>query len=210
MLDSSGQPFCSGVIIDRQWVLTAAQCVQSYPQTDIRVRVGAWTLNNTMMYERGVPPAFDHFVLASVVHFGYNALTSENNVALLKLNPPIRISSETPHICAVCLPSLADYIGKPCYVSGFAVTPATTLTVRTKRTTGAADGDALDPAAKSPQDFSSVLQELPMPVVPDRTCETQLLATGHLRADFQLNRSVFFCAGGMRGRDVCGVGKDEA
>ena len=76
-----GGSLCGGSLIRNQWVLTAAHCVDDATASDIRVRYGS-----DLLWGGGVEVG-----AASVIaHPGYSPQTMQNDIALVKLEAPIR------------------------------------------------------------------------------------------------------------------------
>ena len=82
-LQQGGEHFCGGSVIDRQWILTAAHCIEDITQGDsnFKVRVNFTNLSDTSSGET-------HQVETIYAHEGY-AKGESKDIALLKLKTPI-------------------------------------------------------------------------------------------------------------------------
>ncbi|KAK4887604.1 hypothetical protein RN001_003875 [Aquatica leii] len=118
---------CGGTLINTRYVLTSAQCTESFKDENIMLaRLGDYNLNTDI--DCFQLPEFNVFECTDVQEYGvekiikhpfYNAFILLNDIALLRLNETVKYSD---YVRPICLPTSEDeltYYGITLYSTGF-------------------------------------------------------------------------------------------
>ncbi|XP_011636493.1 serine proteinase stubble [Pogonomyrmex barbatus] len=141
---------CGAALLNENWAITAAHCVESVPPSDLLLRIGEHDLANEDepygYQERRVQ------IVAS--HPQFDARTFEYDLALLRFYEPLLPFQ--PNVLPICLPDDDEtYVGRTAYVTGW--------------------GRLYDEGP-----LPSVLQEVAVPVINNSVCEAMYRNAGYI------------------------------
>lgn len=138
---------CGGALLNEYWVATAGHCVDDLTLSQIRLRLGEWDFST----ESEPDPHMELKASKKVVHPHYNFFTYENDLALVRLEKPVRFAD---NIIPICLPANDDLlIGEFGTVAGW----------------GRLSEKGVLP---------SILQHVQVPIVSNDKCKSMFLAAG--------------------------------
>lgn len=164
---------CGASLINPYVALTAAHCVENVHTDKLIVRAGEWDTQTT-----NEPfPHTNHIVKSTVIHHHFNSTNLHNDIALIFLEEPVKL---TAHINTICLPTADLKVDEntECYGTGWGV-------------------DEFFMTGY----FRANLKKVKLPIVNKGNCQ-KLLRSTKLGSTFKLDSS-FMCAGAQKKQDLC-------
>ncbi|KAG8232590.1 hypothetical protein J437_LFUL013129 [Ladona fulva] len=170
---------CGAALLNENWAITAAHCVENVPPSDLLLRLGEHDLSTDSEplghLERRVQ------IVAS--HPQFDPRTFEYDLALLRFYEPVTPFSA--NVLPVCVPNDdRSFIGSTAYVTGWGRLYEVVLVEVISGEDQPHDGP-----------LPSVLQEVHVPVINNTACESMYRAAGYV----EHIPSIFICAGWRKG-----------
>jgi secreted trypsin-like serine protease len=108
---STGSHFCGGMIINENWILTAAHCMDGETANAVSIVVGE--------HDRSAASDVRQTLSVSGIfsHANYDSNTMQNDISLVKLATPVTLNENVQPVCAPDPDDLYEY--RKCQCSGW-------------------------------------------------------------------------------------------
>jgi len=107
---ANGNPWCGGMLIKADTVLTAAHCLEGESARGIHVVAGEWNIKRTSGNEQVIRAR------RLILHRNYKPSTTENDIAIIKLEKAFRLNN---CVGLVCVPNSDVRPGTDCWITGW-------------------------------------------------------------------------------------------
>jgi len=114
---SSEMTMCGGSIVSKNWIITAAHCIDGKTESDLSIYAGHSESPLQDYYNTPVTRTVSQII----IHEQYNHFSKDNDIALLKLSSPLDFGSGIQPICMPTSATVPD-AGTTCAVTGWGAT----------------------------------------------------------------------------------------
>ncbi|CAG2114066.1 unnamed protein product, partial [Medioppia subpectinata] len=111
---------CGAVVVNKNFILTAAHCINGLSESSLRAVVGTNQLND----KPGTGKTTAHEISQIIKHEAYSAETLANDLALIKVKPDFNLDNSDGFINSVCLPTEGQKFTQYVTQSGWGTTTA--------------------------------------------------------------------------------------
>ncbi|CAB0030630.1 unnamed protein product [Trichogramma brassicae] len=185
---------CGAALLNENWAITAAHCVQNVLPSDLLLRIGEHDLGNEdepyNFQERRVQ------IVAS--HPNFDPRTFEFDLALMRFYEPVLPFQ--PNVLPICIPDDdEDYVGQTAYVTGwgrlYEGIPSYYIIISIFIAKKDTIANILSRFFFADGPLPSVLQEVAVPVINNTICEGMYRNAGYI----EHIPHIFICAGWRKG-----------